>query len=267
MRGVRNRSPLELWQKWRRRHPGALAWYLAGLSIVVASLGAVAEAVSTYRQRISQVLVALEVGRRDQELGRYDEAMHVLDDGLDDADSLPALSGLSKALREERLRASRGRMAKELHSLADPIRYRYGIDLPKPDVGEILVGQCRSLFERRGLILPVSNVPALSEELEERIKRDLVEVAAVWVDFRVGLATPETFDVARRESLRILEQVESTAGPSFAIDLRRQSLGGRPSRDPRALEPRTAWEFYDQGRHLLRSGRFAPATEAFRRAL
>lgn len=267
LRGVRNRSPLERWQKWRRRHPGALAWCLAGLAITLAALGAVAEAVSTYRHRVGQVLLALEDGRRDRELGRYDEAIHVLDAGLDAADSLPAVGGLETTLREERLRATRGRMAKELHSLADRIRYRYGIDLPSPHDGEVLIQQCRSLFERRGQILPASDVPALSEVLEEGIKRDLLEVAAVWVDCRVGLATPAAIDDARRDALRILDEAESTAGPSFAIDLRRESLGVGASRTPRDLEPRTAWEYDDQGRHHLRSGRLAPAAEAFRRAL
>ncbi|MBV8554932.1 MAG: protein kinase, partial [Planctomycetaceae bacterium] len=42
LRGVGNRSPLERWRKWRRRHPGSLAWGITALSVLLAAAVALA---------------------------------------------------------------------------------------------------------------------------------------------------------------------------------------------------------------------------------
>ena len=50
--GVGNRSPIERWRKWRRRRPGALAWAVTGLTIVLAAAIATGVFADGYRQRL-----------------------------------------------------------------------------------------------------------------------------------------------------------------------------------------------------------------------
>jgi Flp pilus assembly protein TadD len=270
LRGVRNRSPIERWRKWRRRHPGALAWVVAGSSLLLASAVALAMSVAAHRQRVDQLLVNLEDGRRSRASGHYDEAIRALRRGLEGARNVPAVGVLARDMEEEILLAERGRKADELHELADHVRFWYGIDLPSEEDARVLVRNARSAWERRTVLLP-SGRAALGHAWEQRVKADLLELAVVWAELRVRLAPPGEMDEARREALGVLDEADASYGPSLAIDLRRASLARDVGRDvasvPTARAPGTAWEHYDLGRYYLRSGRIEPAAVEFRRTL
>ncbi|MBX6314133.1 MAG: tetratricopeptide repeat protein [Isosphaeraceae bacterium] len=270
LRGVRNRSPYERWQKWRRRHPGALAWGITGLSIVLAAAIALTASVAAYRQRVRQLRIALEDGRNYRASGQYHEAIHILKRGLESAGTLPAVGELRRALDEELHLAQRGQMAEELHELADLIRFRYGIDLPSPEDAQSLVRLCRTLWERRERIIPAAG-RLLPSTVEQQIKTDLLELVAVWADLRLRLAPAGEAEEARREVLQLLNEAEASLGPSLTLDSRRARLRVTPR--PATLlgaedcGPRSAWEHYDLGRFYLRSGRIEAAAAEFRRTL
>ena len=161
-------------------------------------------------------------------------------------------------------------MARELHDLADLIRFHYGIDLPPPEEAEHLIRQCRSVWEQRDRLIPAGGAPA-GPGWEQRVKTDLLELAAVWADLRLRLAPPSGVDEARRDALNVLDEANASFGPSLALDLRRARRSprrsGRTSRPVPRPAPRTAWEHYDLGRYYLRAGRFELAAPEFRQTL
>jgi serine/threonine protein kinase len=270
LRGVGNRSARERWQKWRRRHPGAFAWLVTGLSIVVMSLVALALSLGAYRQVVSQIQTALEDGQRARAGGRYDEAIHALESGIKNSSGVPAVSELRRALQQELRVARRGRLAQELHALADLIRFRYGVDLPPQDDAAAIVQHCRAIWEERKGLLTGERGGA-ANGTDQTIKTDLLELAAVWADLRVQLSAASELNEARRNALAILDQAQAALGPRFAIDLRREALAAALGSDAGSpsfhREPETAWEHYDTGRSYLRSGRLEAAAQEFRLTL
>ena len=273
LREVANRSPLERLRKWRRRRPGLLArsvaWLSTGLAlaIVFVTIGA------SYRQRVRAIRTDLEDGRNERLRHRYSEAVPHLKRALDSSRSLLGIEPLSREIEIQLRLAQRGRLADELHDLADLIRFRYGVSLPSKDEARALIRDCRSIWEARdALVRPAG--PALDHEAEERIKTDLIELVLVWADLRVQLASAAESDAARRDAARLLDDAEATFGPGLALDGRRRQLAAPATATATAAEtvvagpvPSTPWAHYDLGRFYLRSGRFEAAAEEFQRTL
>ena len=262
LRGVRNRSPLELWRKWRRRHPGALAWGVAGVSVFSAVAIGVFMTLATLRQRDGQLRGSLAEGRELRASGQYDEAIRALKRGLDTAGTTPAAQDVAQAIHAEISLAQQGRMANQLHDLADVIRFHHSIELPSDEDARALIQNCRAIWDTRSRLFPggaAANVGA-----EQRLKSDLVEVAVIWADLCVRLADPEQVNTAKREALGLLDQANADYGPSLAIDLRREMLGRGVAGGPSVHASRTAWEHYDTGRYHLQSGRLEAADAEFR---
>ncbi len=268
LRGVRNRSARERWRKWRRRHPGSLAWGAVVLLILLAAGGALAASLAVYYQRLGQIQLLLEDGRSDRASGRFEEAIRALGRGLESAAAFPAPGDLKKSLIRELRLAERGRLAEELHGLADRIRARHGVELPSPAEGQTLLRLCVAVWNRRDQLL-IAGSP-LADETERSIRTDLLELAAIGADLSVHLATADGAPDARREALRLLDEAEALCGRSFALDARRDALAGWPGRSgPRAsdLVPNSSWEHYELGRYNLRIGRVEQAALAFQRSL
>ena len=268
LRGVGNRSPIERWRKWRRRRPGALAWAVTGLTIVLAAAIATGVFADGYRQRLAALRNALEDGRRFRTSGQYDDAIHTLQRALNDADTVPPVRGLTRALGDELLRAKRGQMAEELHDLADSIRFRHGIDLPPGEGARELVRHCRAIWEQRDRLIPAD--AAIETGAAHRIKTDLLELAIVWADLELRSTSPAVA-AARSEAMRVLDLADAAFGPSLAVDLLRKQLGATRGKlaAPAAMSggSRSAWEHYDMGRYYVRRSQFALAAAEFHHAL
>jgi tetratricopeptide (TPR) repeat protein len=269
LRGVANRSPVERWQKWRRRHPAALAWVVAVCSILLVSTVAIGVLVAAGRERLGLLEDALKDGRRFREIGQYDEAIRSLKRGLESADGVPAAGRLAREMDKEIVRAQRGQIAEELHDLADLVRFQYGMKLPSEAEARTLVQHCRTIWGQRDHLLNVAS--ERGAEASREVKTDLVELAAVWADLRIRFAASADQEKAQREVLTVLDEARASCGPSLAIDLRREPLAralGRsaPSASPPRI-PQTAWEHYDRARYYLRSGRIEPAAVEFQRTL
>lgn len=261
--GVRNRAPLELWRKWRRRHPSSFAWGIAGTAILVSA----AIGLMTYSGHAGRLRNSLDDGRRYRLAGEYDEAIHTLGRGLQDAGMLPVAGDMRAALQRELGLAERGKLAVELHEVADQVRFRYGIDLPAREDAATLIRICSAIWDQKGRLLS-SDGAKLDSASEQQIRSDLLEIAAVWIDLRIRLAPTDGSGEARSEALRHLDEAEGSFGASFALDLRREQLTApTPPDAPTARKPRSAWEHCDLGRYYLRSGRIAAASIEFQRAL
>ncbi len=270
LRGVRNRSVRALFRKWQRRHPGVLAWSLVGLLIATAVGLALCASMVVYQQRLGQVRLLLEDARRDRTRGRFGEAIRALGRGLESAAAFPAPEDLRESLRRELRLAERGRLAEDLHDLADRIRARHGVELPSRADGQALLRLCRAVWERRDQLLPAGTEPA--DETERTIRTDLLELAAILSDLCVAHATEGGLAAARREARLLLNEAEGMCGPSFALEARRDDLADPDSSVGAGFHrnirvPSSAWEHYELGRYNLRIGHIEAAAAAFERSL
>jgi eukaryotic-like serine/threonine-protein kinase len=270
LRGVANRSLSERWRKWRRRQPSALtrgtAWsFTLAAVIALVTLGSI-----FYSQRLGEIESDLEDGQKFRTERRFPEAVRALRRGLEHTATIPAVSHLRRPLRKELHLAQRGQKAADLHHLADLIRFQYGITPPAGGEAWDLVRTIRAIWEERDLLL-ASEQGTLDPEIEEGIRTDLLELAVVWADLRVRLASKKEIDEARREALLVLDQAGASCGPSPALNRERRAYTralGRldPSHGPEPA-PRSAWEHYDLGRSYLRSGQVQQADAEFQRTL
>jgi serine/threonine protein kinase/tetratricopeptide (TPR) repeat protein len=258
--GVRNRSIAERWHKWRWRRPHALLLSL----LILVSLGAGAAIVGLYAAQAAHerraVEAALAQGRRQLERQHFAEALETFDRALE----LPAAAARQAELLLGRQRAARGRAAAALHRQMERCRYLHGDALVAPTTLRALAEQCRTAWQERDRLLAADDEP-LDAELEERLRRDLLDVAVLWADCQVRLAAPARRSDARRTALQVVEEAEALFGPSAVLSRQRQALG--KVLDRTAPAPRTAWEHYQLGRWLLGEGDLAAAAAAFERAV
>jgi eukaryotic-like serine/threonine-protein kinase len=270
LRGVANRSWAERWCKWRRRRPSALSRNLV-LLVVLVSLGVATISLGlAYRQRVLGIEAALARGRRHLDHHRYAEATSAFQEGSELARHLPMVDRQRRALHGELDRAARWKQLSELHSLAEAIRFRYGLAPPPPDEARSLIRLGRAIWQRRDALLR-QGAERSESEFDQRARTDLLDLVAVWADLRVRYAPAAESVEARTEAIRILTEAEGLLGSSPALDRDRRdharALGLDDLSSHRVAKPRTAWEHYDLGRFYLRSGNLDPALEQFRRGL
>ena len=221
---------------------------------------------------------ALEDGKKYAGRRQFSEAADILRRGLERnpnlLPNLPSglLTGNSLALklqRELRL-AVRGQKAEQLHHFADLVRLRHGFTPPKGEEAWKFIRDGRAMWEERDRLLN-SEAGALDPEVEQRIRTDLHELAVVWADLRVRLASKADLDEARREAIRVLDQAEASCGPSPSLNRERRAyaraLGQPISSSGPDPAPRSAWEHYDLGRSYLRSEQVQEAAAEFQRTL
>jgi serine/threonine protein kinase/tetratricopeptide (TPR) repeat protein len=271
LRGVANRSLTERWRKWRRRRPHALT--LAALSLVV--VGALALSIVQHRQERRKAELALAEGREQLEGRDYAAALGTFRRGLESAENLPFCGDLVNSLREDLRQAQRAVAAGELSHVTDRLRATFGADSPTSAQSRELEGYCRRFWEQRHRIAErIAGYP--SAEFERQIETDLLDLAILWADLRVRLATGDDVARARREALAILDEAETFAGPSAVVDLERQVHAAALGMDEAALDaryhavertPRSAWEHFALGRALLRLGRLDEAAAQFDTAI
>jgi serine/threonine protein kinase/Flp pilus assembly protein TadD len=288
--GVRNRSLVERWRKWRRRRPHGVA--LAGMVLaVITAAGAVAlGAASHLSGQLDQARTALKDGQSQMDRGDWEGAVVTLQHGLSSARALPFQRDLADALdrslrlaEQERVSADRAAAARDLHQLADRARFLYGTDRLPPEGLRGLAAACRALWEQRGRVAERLSAPK-GDALEPTVRDDLLDLAILWADLQVRLAPPSGEEAARRDALAVLDQAEALFGPSPVLDEERKLHGGMGRADksvgptetqssssvgPTLLSalPSTAWDHYALARSLVRSGDLERAAVEAKRAV
>jgi serine/threonine protein kinase/tetratricopeptide (TPR) repeat protein len=271
LRGVANRSLAERWRKWRRRRPYAQALLGLFLAVLVAStLGLAHTTQDHYKARAALREAQDHLAKRE-----YGEAHSAAQRGLALVESLPFQADLAGSLRDQMHLAERAQAAQELHHFLEQVRTVYGAEGLAVGKLQILEAHCRHFWDQRDQITQrLGSQP--SPELEQQIQMDLLDLAILWTDLRVRLASGSETDAARREALEVLAQAEQLFGPSSVLCHERQvhaaALGLRNVADAAArqgagLPPRTAWEHYALGRALLREGNLPLAASHFEQAV
>jgi eukaryotic-like serine/threonine-protein kinase len=270
LRGVANRSLTERWRKWRRRQPSALARSIAGSLALAAVIAAGCLVYLVRDQRARDLQAALEDGKKYAGRRQFSEAADILRRGLERTPRILTGNPLANKLQKGLRLAVRGQKAEQLHHFADLVRLRHGFTPPRGEEGWKFIHDGRAMWEERDRLLN-SEAGSLDPEIEQRIRTDLHELAVVWADLRVRLASKADVDVALREAIRVLDEAEASCGPSPSLNRERRAYAralGQPisssSPDP---APRSAWEHYDLGRSYLRSGLVQEAATEFRRTL
>jgi tetratricopeptide (TPR) repeat protein len=162
----------------------------------------------------------------------------------------------------------------ELHDLADRVRFLYAAGHCDFTTARGLERRLAEIWRARGVIEGQLGDGG-DAGVREGIRGDLLDLAILWADLRVQLASDLGRDGARRDALRTLAEAEADWGRSPVLDLERSSYvlalgrgGEAPPADasPIVVSPRTAWEWYALGRSLLRSGKLDDAAVAYDRA-
>jgi eukaryotic-like serine/threonine-protein kinase len=268
--GVANRSIIESWRKWRRRRPAALTHWIAGLITCAAVIAMLVFSQAFYRERVQEIAADLQEGRKLRTDGRLAESMHTLARGLERARAVPAVDNLTRSLKQQLALAQRGQKATALHELADLIRFRHGIDLPSPEEARSLIKNIQAVWDERDLLLG-SSAGALDARSEQVIRADLLDLAIVSAELRLGLAQPAETDAARRDVAQLLDLAAAWCGPSPRLDRVRRTadqatpLAAQAGGDDRAAL--STLDHYDRGRAHLRAGRFREAAVDFQRVL
>jgi serine/threonine protein kinase/tetratricopeptide (TPR) repeat protein len=267
--GVRNRSLVERWQKWRHRRPHGIA--LAGMMLaVLTAAGAVGiGAASHLTQQTHQAHTALDDGRVQMANGEWEGAISTLQHGLSVARGLPFQRDLVDELDRRLCVAEQARAARELHQLANHVRFLYGADHFPPAGLRGLEAPCRAFWENRAQVVERLS-PGGAAALEPMVRDDLLDLGIFWADLQVRLVAPGENAKARRMALTVLAEAEALFGPSPVLDEERRIYGGpgrqtnpstrAPGPHPKTA-PTTAWEHYALSRSLLRSGDLGRAAE------
>ena len=268
--GVPNRSFLERWRKWRHRQPQALSRNIMLATATAFALVAGTILAGAYRQRIREIENALSDGRTFHDHHQYPEANRVLNRGLTLADATPRAGDLKRSLESELAGVLRDRQSEEFHGLVDLIRFRYGSD-PKPSEETLsFVSRGRTIWKVRDRLIGPTGTEGRTEA-ETRIRNDLLDFAVIWADLRVRLTPDAGSDEARREALQVLADAEALLGASPTLSRYRHEFtrvaDETDSTLLAAVAPRSAWEYYDLGRFLIRTGDLELASEQFQKAL
>jgi tetratricopeptide (TPR) repeat protein len=271
LREVANRSLTERWRKWRRRHPYGLA--LLGLLLAVFVGGGLV--LDQVGQQAEKAQAALQDGQEQLQQGRYAQARDILKYGVALAEDLPFHADLTQRLRARMQQAERGQAADELHVFSERIRPLYAADFLPSAEAQAVAAHCRSLWDKRDLIVQhLASQPASPRE--EQVRIDLLDLAIVWANLQVRSAPHDPLPKARQRALAILAQAEEFLGPSCVLYQERQlqarasgltDLAEASERQASQLVPRTAWEHYALGRAYLLAGKLHQAAAHMERAL
>jgi serine/threonine protein kinase len=252
LRGVRNRSMQEHWYKWRRRRPLMLPLVGLTLALFGALLIAGALILDRHQKRRQLAEEFFIKGRALLQQQQFPAAQESLTRGRELLEGLGTDPGLACALDEHLRLAERAAQANKLHQIADSLRHH--MLFPTDDQRTLIVLDvgCRQIWEKRDLLLSKQS-PLLEPLLEQRLLRDLGDVAVGWAEIRVLLAPPGSPSHAERyeEALALLTEAASWGARFPEREWQRYQRAGIPVP---AFVPRTGWEFFLAGRALLRAG-------------
>jgi serine/threonine protein kinase/Flp pilus assembly protein TadD len=266
LRGVANRSLTERWRKWRRRRPAALSRGLIVFILAASALLAAGSLGLSYRELIHDIDSALAQGRAFLALQEFSEAADTLKHGLSLCERTPGSARRREALAHELAVADRGVKIDELHRLAELIRFRYGVALPRLDEARSVIGLGRRIWEGRDrLIRPPAG--EVGPAVDERMRADLIDLMVLWSELTVRFASAGEAATAKREALRVLAEVEALIGKSPSIFRQREAYAQQLSPETHhpevVLTVSSAWEHFDLGKSYMRSGDLRRASQEF----
>src|SRR5262249_17882115 len=149
--------------------------------------------------------------------GKFSDAVERLKRGHDLAATTSGGDALAQKLEEALHRGRRGQIAGRLHNLVERLGFAI-VDLSLPSKqAQALDTRCRSLWEKRELLLRHKE-PGLGQEAEQRLQTDLLDLVVIWATLRVDLAGEGEKEQARRGALALLAEADKSLGPSPVLE-------------------------------------------------
>src|SRR5262249_52580464 len=154
------------------------------------------------RQSAEEALAAAQEQLRRQQ---YAEALQTLAQGLNTAQGLWWGGGqLVEQFRGQVQLTQRAHAAHNLHMLADRARFLFSAAGLLEQEMRALEQHCAKVWELRALI--TGRVGGKAESAADPgVQADLLDLAILWTDLRVGLDPEGRKDAARREALGVLD--------------------------------------------------------------
>lgn len=261
LRGVPNRSPLELWRKWRRRRPRSATRLAAGLA------GVTALCVSGWlwtADRVRESQQALLDGQRLLDRQVYHEAIARLEHGLDGLSATPGAGALKHALRDCLQQARRAALGDELHRFIERLRFADGGAALDAQAAQAAARSCADFWRQRDRLpqLAASTAPEAV-----RLRGDVLDLVVFWLNLQARSPGDRLTPAAAAE---LLVQAEALLGGSVAIARERSlRVAGDEARAldefRRAVreEPQNFWANFHHGRSAYRLARYDEALNAF----
>lgn len=262
--GVRNRSLREQWRKWRKRSPHAPL--VIGLLLAVLVSAAILS--SFVLDRWHEAREALAQGQDQLTRHVYRDAVNTFSKANERINTLPGFNGLKKSIADNLHLAQCAMAAKDLHDVADNLRFLAGGEKHSEKNRNDLDGQCRQVWEKRALLANADgNLAKLDSELQTRT--DLIDLGVIWSDLRRQLKQRQSSPASLDEENQIFAEVERLIGGSNVVKRQRALLHGR-SGLPVNLDKESsqnAWEYVLLGRSLLRQDRLEQAAGELEKAI
>jgi eukaryotic-like serine/threonine-protein kinase len=259
LRGVPNRSLGERWRKWHHHRPHAPLWM--GLLLALTAAGTMLA--TSAAERFRDARGALVEARSQIHEGAHREAIRTLHQGRGRVDRLPGSAGLVAEIDALLGQARRAQAARDLHAVAESLRFLAGAEVFPERELQALEAHCRTAWEKRGLVADPA-AAALDAATEEQVRTDLLDLALLWADLKHRLARRGEGAGRPEEAQAILAEAEQLLGPSAALARERRLVTGA------AVPPEPArgtwWEQLTLGRSLLRSGELERAAGELERA-
>jgi tetratricopeptide (TPR) repeat protein len=232
--------------------------------VFLAVAGALTLAGDHIRGRYAEPRADLRAGLALLQEGDPTRAGDVLARGHARAAGLPFCAELTgeldaalTACEQARAAQRRAETARDLHALAQRIRFAAGLDpLPAAQAAD-LAARCRVVWRARQRLWDVAGE-------DERVRADLLDVAVIGAGLEVRLAPADQADATRRGALALLDEAEALCGPGPLLDQERARHGGT---QPTPARPRNTWEAVCLGRSLLQAGEVKRAAELFAAAV
>jgi len=249
-----------------------------GGAVVLLVLAFAAGGAGVLGARRAEVRALMDQGIQHRQQGRHALAAHAFQRAQAIADDLPwqddLTRELSHCLSDQQHVVEWTRTAHELHAFVDRIRFLYSAPSVPPHSLDSVVADCRAWWDRRYQLIDAPAAKA-SAVLCRQVADDLLDLAILWTDLSAH-PVASVPDGAARAALRVLSEVERQFGSSCVLERQRQKhattlglveLARQAALRSNELAPRTAWEFYAQGRFYLRAGALDKAAVALRTAV
>lgn len=270
LKGVKNRSLAERWQKWKKRNPAGPVWLVATALIFPLVSYTSLLALQSRGRAFEEAAVNIADSRKWMERGDYDTAIQRLDATRRKISAIPANSFYLRQLDRNLAQARRLKLAAQLNFVMDRVRFQYGAaELAGPARAK-LKQQCQVLWDRRHeLIQGESLLDAdFNKRMARQIKADLIELAVIMAD----LISRDSAVELQTTAQTIIKNAETDLGPDFSLTLARIRLSGTSNKKPLSAsaedsqQPGNAWEFHQLGQSLARQKRLPEAHQAYARA-
>ncbi len=257
LRGVPNRSPLERWQKWRRRKPYAMPLLAIGLAAIVVVCGVCG---LFYRDRVRMASSLLVESQREFDNKEYDSSIEHAQTALSGLHWFSWQTELKEQLNAKITAAKRAQAVVALHDFVDRLRFLDNQPLSDPEL-KTLADQCDTVWEQHNQLAPATAKKTDERQLanaDDSLRNDLLDLAILSARLDIQLSPPSKRIEAQRKARQKLNDAAELCGGSAILDLeRRTDVPDAPANAASSAERRST-----ESSHRLGALRHWPLADA-----